>query len=137
MSGGVQLSLLRFATSTLNPFFVQSYFAACLEDGVEDFAVDKLFRLLVPLATALPAQEAADERISESSSFPADDFTQSPPRPFARSTIELKDIFRDLGDRIKPKLGPWLVVVSQRGIKHVRKYSQDRETFARIESTMR
>lgn len=118
-----------------SPVFAQCYFSACHEEGVEEFAVDKLFRLLVPLASG---QEAADETIPESSPFTAEEPARSSYRPFSRATIALNDVFRDLGDSIKPKLGPWLIVVSQRGIKHVRKYcAQDRETFARIEKTMR
>ncbi|KAG8931119.1 hypothetical protein FRC00_000874 [Tulasnella sp. 408] len=113
---------------------LECYFVAGHEEGVEEFAVDKLFRLLVPLATALSGQEAPDETIPESSQYTVEE----PSQPFSRATISLTDVFRDLGDTIKPKLGPWLVVVSQRGIKHVRKYcSHDRETFARIEETMR
>ncbi|KIO30548.1 hypothetical protein M407DRAFT_20436 [Tulasnella calospora MUT 4182] len=114
---------------------LESYLDACIEEGVEEFAVDKLFRLLVPPATP---QEAPDEPIPEPSLVPAKDLAQSPSTSFSLATIALHDILRDLSDTTKPKLGQWLVVVSQRGIKHLRKYFfHDRDTFSRIENAMR
>ncbi|KAG8897082.1 hypothetical protein FRC01_011489, partial [Tulasnella sp. 417] len=114
-----------------------SYFDACLEDGVEEIAVEKLFRLLVPFSTPLQPQEGPGEMVAEISSSPVEDLAQAPAGSFSRTTIGLHDIFCSLGDATRPKLGQWLVVVSQLGIKHIRnRFSQDRDTFARIENTM-
>ncbi|KAG8897110.1 hypothetical protein FRC01_011479 [Tulasnella sp. 417] len=99
-----------------------SYFDACLEDDVEEIA----------------PQEGPGETVAEISPSPVEDLAQAPAGPLSRTTTALHDIFCSLGDATRPKLGQWLVVVSQLGIKHIRnRFSQDRDTFARIENTMR
>ncbi|KAG8939076.1 hypothetical protein FRC04_007029 [Tulasnella sp. 424] len=116
---------------------LEAYFAACLEDGVEDYADTNLFQLLVPPAITLRPQEPLNETTLESS-LPLPGGGDLARLSSSQSTVPLHAIIRYLGDATKPKLGEWPVVVSQRGIKHVRKYvSRDKETFSRIENTIR
>ncbi|KIO30544.1 hypothetical protein M407DRAFT_5598 [Tulasnella calospora MUT 4182] len=68
---------------------LESYFIACLEDGVEEFAVDQLFRLLVPASTTLQPREAPDKAIPEPFPFLAEDLAQSPSRFFSQAGISL------------------------------------------------
>ncbi|KIO30551.1 hypothetical protein M407DRAFT_20439 [Tulasnella calospora MUT 4182] len=130
----------RFGTSTalLDELkgCLELYFAACIEDGVEEFAVTNLFELLVP--TTAPQKLLAETILESSHPFLDEDYTQSTTKSPPQSTVAFHDIVKYLGDATKPKLGQWPVVVSQRGIKHVRKYiSRDKETFARIEDAIR
>lgn len=106
---------------------------------MEEFAVTNLFEHLVPTA-AYPPQKPLAETILESSShlFLSEEYAQPTTKSPSQSTVAFHDIVRYLGDARKPKMGQWPVVVSQRGIKHVRKYiSRDKETFARIEGVIR
>ncbi|KAG9047262.1 hypothetical protein FS837_002665 [Tulasnella sp. UAMH 9824] len=117
---------------------LEAFFTACLEDGVEEFAVTNLFELLVPTAAYPPQKPLAETILESSHPFLTEDFAQPATKSLSQSTIACHEIVRYLGDATKPKLGQWPVVVSQRGIKHVRKYiSRDKETFAKIEGAIR
>ncbi|KAG8892905.1 hypothetical protein FRC01_013891, partial [Tulasnella sp. 417] len=118
---------------------LEAFFTGCLENGVEEFAVDNLFQLLVPASVTQPFEKPLAETILQSShAFLDESYAQSTAKSPPQPTVAFHDIVRYLGDATKPKLGQWPVVVSQRGIKHVRKYiSRDKETFARIEGVIR
>ncbi|KIO30552.1 hypothetical protein M407DRAFT_20440 [Tulasnella calospora MUT 4182] len=118
---------------------LEAYFTACLTEEVEEIALNKLFEILLPPVITFHAQESLEETSREPRSPPASgNPTPSKLKSFWQPNISRDDIIRYLGDATKPKLGEWPVAVSQRGIKHVRKYfAHDNETFERIENTIR
>ncbi|KAG8962728.1 hypothetical protein FRC05_005130 [Tulasnella sp. 425] len=71
---------------------LEAYFAACLEDGVEDYADTNLFQLLVPPAISLRPQEPLKETTLESSlPLPGRDLAQL---TSSQSTVPLHTIIR-------------------------------------------
>ncbi|KAG8960167.1 hypothetical protein FRC05_007045 [Tulasnella sp. 425] len=118
---------------------LEVYFTACLTEEIEDAAIENLLQILAPPAIGYLIEESFEGTIQGPDSPSANEnATPSVLKSFSQSNLGLHDIIRYLGDATKPKLGDWPVTVSQRGIKHVRKYlACDRETFARIESVIR
>ncbi|KAG8900068.1 hypothetical protein FRC00_014670 [Tulasnella sp. 408] len=117
-----------------NPIFI-----TCAEQEIEEIAVNKLFEILLPPDVTFHAQESLDETSREPCSPPASgNLVPLKFKSFSQPNVTRDDIIRYLGDATKPRLGAWPVAVSQRGIKHVRKYlARDKETFGRIENTIR
>ncbi|KAG8903720.1 hypothetical protein FRC01_009019, partial [Tulasnella sp. 417] len=118
---------------------LEAYFTACLTEEIEEIAVNKLFEILLPPVISFHAPESLDETSQEPCSPPmSGNPASSKFKSFPQPNVTRDELVQYLSDTTKPKLGEWPVAVSQRGIKHVRKYlALDKETFERIEATIR
>ncbi|KAG8937525.1 hypothetical protein FRC04_010715 [Tulasnella sp. 424] len=116
--------------------FSKTYFTACLEEGVQEIAIAELFRVLNP---PTPVQTRHVQRPCPSA--PEATVVESPTaksKSLPENSLAPYEIARYLGETTKSTLGDWPVVVSQRGIKHLRQYiARDKNTFARIEKMIR
>ncbi|KAG8931121.1 hypothetical protein FRC00_000876, partial [Tulasnella sp. 408] len=122
---------------------LEAYFTACLEDGVHEIAFQNLFKTLNPPILAAPnAPSARGTQLTEpppsAPEAPATELPKSKAKSLAENALAPHDIARYLGETTKTTLGDWPVVVSQRGIKHLRYYAtRDKITFGRIEKMIR
>ncbi|KIO30541.1 hypothetical protein M407DRAFT_20429 [Tulasnella calospora MUT 4182] len=100
-----------------------AYFTACLEDRVQEIALQYLFGILNPPVPAVRPPARRPNLTEPRLSTPETAIVESP---------------KYLGETTKSTLGDWPVMVSQRGIKHLRYYiARDRNTFSRIERIIR
>lgn len=143
MPRGLDSRLLPVSTFT-NPQLFQTYFTACSEESIGEFAATNLLAALTPKAGSLsqPASPVAFKQSAPPSPVTQKPAMESPtrskfkPRPYL--TLEPNDIARYLEDAASSKFGDWPVVVSQRGIKHLRQYIvSDKGVFARIENKIK
>ncbi|KAG8957154.1 hypothetical protein FRC05_010279, partial [Tulasnella sp. 425] len=106
---------------------------SCLEEGVQEIAIAELFRVLNPPP---PVQTRPVQRPGPSATVVESPTAKSKSLP--ENSLAPHEIARYLGETTKSTLGDWPVVVSQRGIKHLRQYiARDKNTFVRIEKMIR
>lgn len=123
-------------------YFPKAYFTACLEDGIQEFALQELYVILNPPMPVVQPPPARSRNFTEPHlSGPETTIVESPTskaKSLPETSLAPHDIARYLGETTKSTLGDWPVMVSQRGIKHLRQYSaRDRNTFSRIEKIIR
>ncbi|KAG8918288.1 hypothetical protein FRC01_001945 [Tulasnella sp. 417] len=121
------------------------YFTACLENAVEEFAVDNLFQTLVPknipvstpraVLKASTAKTPTSPTTNTSHARSSGTTATAPSNPLA---LRLHNIAEWLSDNAKFQPGEWPVVVSQEAIRQFQQYFRDdRDMFDRIEKTIR
>ncbi|KAG8917202.1 hypothetical protein FRC01_002610 [Tulasnella sp. 417] len=123
---------------------LETYFTACVEEAVEEFAINSLFAALSqnvglhsqPSSPVALKQQAPSSPVAER--VPIESPTRSRFKPQPHPSLEPNDISRYLEDAASSKFGDWPVVVSQRGIKHLRQYiASDKEVFGQIEKKIK
>ncbi|KAG8942986.1 hypothetical protein FRC04_003272 [Tulasnella sp. 424] len=126
--------------------FFENFFSACLEEEIEEFALETLFGTLTqdsapPLSS--PLQEKSARLVSappQIDDAPAGAVTKSTTIPKTLHYLSLRpdDIAQYLNAATQPKFGDWPVVVSQRGIKHLRDYvASKKDIFLMIEKKIK
>ncbi|KIO30554.1 hypothetical protein M407DRAFT_20442 [Tulasnella calospora MUT 4182] len=120
------------------------YFTACLENAVEELAVDNLLDTLVqksmPSSTTRAALKAAavKTRTSTTDTPHAQSSDTSLPESSNHLTLRLHNIAELLSYNTGSPVGEWPVVVSQEGIRQFQQYLRDnRGMFDRIEKAIR
>ncbi|KIO23210.1 hypothetical protein M407DRAFT_27279 [Tulasnella calospora MUT 4182] len=123
--------------------FLENFFKSCVNQEIEEFAIDNLFKALTPgdppvSGNVVPTvSKSRDPTPSDSAPV------ASPLKPEALSrlhylSIKQEDIVKYLHHAVKPKSGNWPVVVSQRGIRRMREYVADKkEIFLRVEKKIK
>ncbi|KAG8926504.1 hypothetical protein FRC01_008765 [Tulasnella sp. 417] len=122
---------------------LETYFTACVEEAVEEFAINSLFAALSQNvgsysqpSSPVALKQAPSSPVAER--LPIESPTRSRFKPQPHPTLEPNEIARYLEDAASPKFGDWPVVVSQRGIKHLRQYiASDKEVFGQIEKKIK
>ncbi|KIO30550.1 hypothetical protein M407DRAFT_20438 [Tulasnella calospora MUT 4182] len=123
---------------------LETYFAACMEEGIEEFAANSLLAILSPsLSPQLSVRSPLSPRQFEPYS-PLTDITslESPvlsrPGPLPYFSLAPNDIAQYLAAAASPKFGDWPVVVSQRGIKHLKQYADtNTDVFLRVQKRIK
>ncbi|KAG8948841.1 hypothetical protein FRC04_009306 [Tulasnella sp. 424] len=117
----------------------KTYFIACIEDGLQEIAIHDLFTILNPPIPIIPTPSVRQRKFTEPRpSARETTIIESPKSKLPENALAPHDIARYLGETTKQTLGDWPVVVSQRGIKHLRQYIiRDKSTFSRIEKMIR
>ncbi|KAG9016354.1 hypothetical protein FRB90_003159 [Tulasnella sp. 427] len=120
---------------------IEAYFVACLEDGVQEFAVQNLLAILNPPPPVFPSPPVRRLTISDhtvASEARVIESSHRKTKSLTANTLAQHDIARYLGETTKSTLGDWPIIVSQRGIKHFRQYiAREKQTFTRIEKVIR
>lgn len=120
------------------------FLSASLESAIAEFAVDSFLKHVgpkypssvpgSPVKTRQPTSPTSPS-ISTSASLLSQKLHFVPPK---YNLLSSSDIARYLEDATASKLGDWPVVVSQRGIKHLRQHIQDDMTiFQEIEKKIK
>lgn len=115
-----------------------------MEDGIEEFAADNLLAILSPsLSPQLSAKSPRSFRQFGPFS-PLTDITSPESPTFSRPeslpyfSLAPNDIAQYLAAASSPKFGDWPVVVSQRGIKHLKQYVETaNDVFLRIQKRIK
>ncbi|KAG8926505.1 hypothetical protein FRC01_008766 [Tulasnella sp. 417] len=122
---------------------LEIFFNSCAEGAIEDWAVNNLLNVLktedahsqpsspVFSIHSTPSSPLIEKALAESPVKSR--FTQTP-----YTSLGPSDIARYLQDAASSKFGEWPVVVSQRGIKHLRHYLEtNKDIFLRIEKKIK
>lgn len=124
----------------------QNFSSACLEEEIEEFALKTLFgaltqdtdpSLLSPLEEKSARLVSAPPQIDDA---PTGTVTKSTTihTPLHSLSLRPDDIAQYLNIATQPKFGDWPVVVSQRGIKHLRDYvTSKKDIFLMIEKKIK
>ncbi|KAG8921257.1 hypothetical protein FRC01_000341 [Tulasnella sp. 417] len=120
---------------------LEVYFAACLNETIEELALDELFKTIVPTSQLSPPPQSAlgpDRVTSHSPTFDALDLEALAvlsPELSHMPILTPNQIATALAENINPQSGEWLVVVSQKGIRQFQKYaSEDRAMLDRVKT---
>ncbi|KAG9016355.1 hypothetical protein FRB90_003160 [Tulasnella sp. 427] len=120
------------------------FFTACVEESIEDHASNSLILSLTsqvaskpePLSPIELKQMMASAPVAENPAI--ESFVHSSLKPQPYLNLEPTDIARYLENAASSNFGDWPVVVSQRGIKHLRQYiANDKEVFRQIENKLK
>ncbi|KAG8960069.1 hypothetical protein FRC00_000926 [Tulasnella sp. 408] len=118
--------------------FLENFFASCIREDIEEFAVNNLLRNLTSNDGSAPSSAAppvASERQDHVSTSITSDALS---RPLHHLELKEEDIANYLNQTPKLKSGDWPVVVSQRGIKQLREYLPSRkDVFLGIEKKIK
>ncbi|KIO30545.1 hypothetical protein M407DRAFT_20433 [Tulasnella calospora MUT 4182] len=121
---------------------LEIFFGSCAEEAIEDWAVNNLLNLLKTKDVSQPNSPLISKQSAPSSPIIEKALAQSPVKsrftqtPYA--SLGPSDIARYLQDAASSKFGEWPVVVSQRGIKHLRQYLEaNKDVFVRIEKKIK
>ncbi|KAG8921019.1 hypothetical protein FRC01_000480 [Tulasnella sp. 417] len=121
---------------------LEVYFTACLNETVEEVALDELFKRIVPTSQLSPlarSDQVPDAVNTQSPTFDApglEAVAALSPEPSHRSLLTPNQIAASLAGNIDPQSGEWLVVVSQKAIRQFQQYAlEDRVMLGQVKTT--